>query len=36
LELAQELDYGTHLLLNLEPKPKPWKNVIENRVKIIS
>jgi hypothetical protein len=23
LELAQELDYGTHLLLNLEPKPKP-------------
>jgi hypothetical protein len=26
----QELDCGTSLLLDLEPKPELWKNILEN------
>ncbi len=30
LEPVQELDCGTSLLLDLEPKPELWKNIVEN------
>jgi hypothetical protein len=33
VELAQELDIGIGFLRDLDPKPKPWKNILENRGK---
>jgi hypothetical protein len=33
VELAQELDIGIGFLVHPNPKPKPWKNIIENRGK---
>jgi hypothetical protein len=29
LEPTQNLDIGNNILLNLDPKPKPWKNILE-------